>query len=206
MILRKFVVGDMANNNYLLIDNGEAGLIDSTGLIPELDSVLKENNAELKYVFLTHAHFDHIGGVKRLQDKYGVKVYLHEDDKKTLDSTNDFMQAVGLPQIDVPEVDVWLKDGDKVKIGEMELDVMHLPGHTPGGVGYKIDNMLFSGDTIFMSSVGRTDLPGGDSATLQKSIKERIFTLDDNTIIYTGHGTDTSVGFEKKYNGVVGSI
>lgn len=206
MILRKFVVGDMANNNYLLIDNGEAGLIDSTGLIPELDSVLKENNAELKYVFLTHAHFDHIGGVKKLQDKYGVKVYLHEDDKKTLDSTNDFMQAVGLPPIDVPEIDVWLKGGDKVKVGNMELDVIHLPGHTPGGVGYKIDNMLFSGDTIFMSSVGRTDLPGGDSATLQKSIKEKIFTLDDNTIIYTGHGTDTSVGFEKKYNGVVGSI
>lgn len=206
MILRKFVVGDMANNNYLLMDNGEAGLIDSTGLIPELDSVLKENNVELKYVFLTHAHFDHIAGVKRLQDKYGVKVYLHEDDKKTLDTTNDFMQAVGLPQIDIPKVDIWLKDGDKVKIGNMEFDVIHLPGHTPGGVGYKIDNMLFSGDTIFMSSVGRTDLPGGDSDTLKKSILDKVFTLDDNTVIYPGHGTDTSVGFEKKYNSVVGSI
>ncbi len=206
MILRKFVVGDMANNNYLLMDDGVAGLIDSTGLIPELDAVLKENNVELKHVFLTHAHFDHIAGVKRLQDKYGVKVYLHEDDKKTLDTTNDFMQAVGLPPIDVPKIDIWLKDGDKVKIGNMELDVMHLPGHTPGGVGYKIDNLLFSGDTIFMSSVGRTDLPGGDSDTLKKSILDKVFTLDDNTVIYPGHGTDTSVGFEKKYNGVVGSI
>lgn len=203
MILRKFVVGDMGNNNYLLVDNGEAALIDCTGIIPELDSVLKELNAELKSVFLTHAHFDHIGGIKRLQDKHTCKVYLHEDDKKILDTTNDFMSSVGLPAIDVPSIDVWLKDNDKVNVGNEVLDVIHLPGHTPGGVGYKIDNMLFSGDTIFMSSVGRTDLPGGDAATLRKSIKERVFSLDDNTVIYPGHGTDTSVSFEKKYNSFV---
>ena len=203
MILRKFVVGDMGNNNYLLVDNGEAALVDCTGIIPELDSVLKELNAELKYIFLTHAHFDHIGGIKKLQEKHPCKVYLHEDDKKTLDTTNEFMQAVGLPQIDIPNVDVWLKDGDKVKVGNEVLEVIHLPGHTPGGVGYKIDNMLFSGDTIFMSSVGRTDLPGGDTDTLRGTIKNKVFTLEDNTIIYPGHGTDTSVSFEKKYNSFV---
>ena len=203
MILRKFIVGDMGNNNYLLVDNGEAALVDCTGIIPELDSVLKELNAELKSVFLTHAHFDHIGGIKRLQEKHDCKVYLHEDDKKTLDSTNDFMSAVGLPPIDIPNVDVWLKDGDKVKVGNEELDVIHFPGHTPGGVGYKINNMLFSGDTIFMSSVGRTDLPGGDAAVLRDTIKNKIFTLDDSTVIYPGHGTDTSVSFEKRYNSFV---
>lgn len=203
MILRKFVVGDMGNNNYLVADNGEAALIDCTGLIPELDSVLKELNAELKYIFLTHAHFDHIGGIKKVQEKHDCKVYLHEDDKKTLDTTNDFLQAVGMEPMDIPNVDVWLKDGDKVHVGNEEYDVIHLPGHTPGGVGYKINNMLFSGDTIFMNSVGRTDLPGGNAEVLRNSIKDRVFSLDDNTIIYPGHGSDTSVGFEKKYNSFV---
>lgn len=203
MILRKFVVGEIANNDYLLIDNGEAVLVDATLNIPEIDSVLKENNAELKAILLTHAHFDHIMGVKILQDKYDIKVYLHEDDKGILEDTNKFLEAVGMRPIEIPKVDVYLKDGDKLKVGNTDIDVIHLPGHTPGGVGYKIDNWLFSGDTIFMSSVGRTDLPGGDFDTLAKSIKERIFTLDDDTIIYPGHGAQTSVGYEKKYNSFV---
>lgn len=200
MYFRKFVVGDMANNNYLLIDNGEAGLIDCTGDIPELESVLKENNAQLKYIFLTHAHFDHIAGVAKLQEKYGAKLYVHEDDKQTLETTNDFMHAVGLPPINVPKSDVFLKDGDKVKIGNIELDVIHLPGHTKGGVGYKIDNMLFSGDTVFLNTVGRTDLPGGSYEEIKTSVKTRIFCMDDGVIIYPGHGADTTVGYEKKYN------
>ncbi len=200
MYFRKFVVGDMANNNYLLIDNGEAVLIDCTDDIPELDSVLKENNAELKSILLTHAHFDHIAGVKKLQDKYNIKVYLHEDDKHALETTNDFMHAVGLPPIDIPTVNVYLKEGDKIKFGNCELDVLHLPGHTKGGVGYKIDNMIFSGDTVFLGSIGRTDLPEGNHATIIDTVKNKIFTLDEHTIIYTGHGADTTVEYEKKYN------
>lgn len=203
MILKKFVVWKMANNDYLLMDNGEAVLIDATLTIPELDSVLKENNVTLKSILLTHAHFDHIMGVKELQDKYDIKVYLHEGDKKLLEDTNQFLEAVGMQPIEIPRVDVYLKDGDKLTVGEKEIEVIHLPGHTPGGVGYKVDNWLFSGDTIFMSSVGRTDLPGGDFNTLVKSIKDRIFTLDDNLIIYPGHGAQTSVGYEKKYNSFV---
>ena len=203
MILKKFVVGDMGNNNYLLIDNGEAVLIDCTGDIPELDAFLKENNAKLKYILLTHAHFDHIAGVKKLQDKYDVKVYLHEDDKEILESTNDFMKMVGLPEIDVPSVDAYIKEGDKIKFGDVELDVIHLPGHTPGGVGYTVDNMIFSGDTIFLNSVGRTDLPGGDFETLKSSIHNKLFKLDGNTIIHTGHGSETQVDYEKKYNSFI---
>ncbi len=203
MIFKKFTVGEMGNNNYLLVDNGEAALIDVTGTIPELDAVLKENNAELKYVFLTHAHFDHIMGLKALQDKYSIKVYMHQDEKEILDGTNNFLTAVGMDPIEIPTVDVYLKDGDKVKVGNAELDVIHLPGHTPGGVGYKYEHWLFAGDTIFMNSIGRTDLPGGNHQTLVNSIKERIFTLDDNVIIYTGHGADTSVEYEKKYNSFV---
>lgn len=200
MYFRKFVVGDMANNNYLLIDNGEAALIDCTGDIPELDAVLKENNAELKYVLLTHSHFDHVGGVKKLQDSHEIKVCLHEADKKSLEGMNDFLRAVGLDAIDIPNIDWYLKDGDKIKLGNIELDVIHLPGHTEGGVGYKYDNMLFSGDTVFLGTVGRTDLPGGDYNTIVKTLKEKIFPLDEGIIIYPGHGAETSVEYEKKYN------
>ena len=201
MIFKKFTVGDMGNNNYLITDSGEAALIDCTGTIPELESVLKETNSELKYILLTHGHFDHIQGVKALQEKYpNVKTYIHKDDKGIVDGTNDFMHMVGLDPIDIPRIDEYLNEGDKIKIGSIELDVIHLPGHTPGGVGFKIDNMIFSGDTVFLNSVGRTDLPGGDYNTLVKSIKEKIFTLDDNTIIYSGHGADTNVEYEKKYN------
>ena len=203
MILRKFVVGQIANNDFLLIDNGEAALIDASATIPELDSVLKENNAELKYIFLTHGHFDHIMGIKELQDKHDLKVYVHEDDKPIIDDTNKFLQAVGMDEIEIPRIDVLLKDGDKVKVGNIELDVIHLPGHTPGGVGYRTGNMLFSGDTIFLGSIGRTDLPGGDYDTLVKNIRERIFTLPENTVIHTGHGAETSVEYEKKYNSFV---
>jgi len=203
MIFKKFVVGDMGNNDYLLTDSGEGALIDCTGDIPELDAVLKENNAVLKYILLTHAHFDHIRGVKKLQERTGAKVYLHEADKEMLETTNDFMKTVGLPEIDIPTVDVYIKDGDKIKLGGVELEVIHLPGHTPGGVGYHIDNMIFSGDTIFLNNVGRTDLPGGDFDTIKSSIRNKLFNLDGSTIIYTGHGSETSVDYEKKYNSYV---
>ena len=108
-----------------------------------------------------------------------------------------------MPHINIPHIDIYIKDGDKIKFADKEIDVIHLPGHTQGGVGYKIDNTLFSGDTIFLGTVGRTDLPGGDYEQLKRSIRERIFTLDENIMIYTGHGAETSVGQEKRYNSMV---
>lgn len=203
MIIKKYVVGDMGNNNYLLIDGNDAVLIDCTGDIPELESFVKENGAELKAILLTHAHFDHIAGAKKLQEKAGCKVYLHKDDKEILEGTNEFMAMVGLPEIEIPSIDVYMNDGDKIKVGEVELNVIHLPGHTPGGVGFVFENKVFSGDTLFLNSVGRTDLPGGDFETLRASIQNKLFTLDANTIVYTGHGAETSIDYEKKYNSFI---
>lgn len=203
MLVRKFVVGDMANNNYLLTENGEALLIDCTDIIPELEVTLKEYDATLKTILITHGHFDHIKGIKRLQEKYDVKVYMHEADKELVEGTNEFMDMVRMPHIDIPKIDVYLKDNDKIKFADKEIDVIHLPGHTQGGVGYKVDDMIFSGDTIFLGTVGRTDLPGGNYEQLKSSIRERLFTLSDDIVIYTGHGADTTVGQEKKYNSLV---
>lgn len=203
MIIKKFVVSDMGNNNYLLIDGDEAVLIDSTGLIPELDSVLNEYSAKLKYILLTHCHFDHILGVVDYQKKYGAKVGIHIKEKENLEKTDEFLDMYGIPRFEVPVPDFYLDDNDTVKFGEEEIKVIHLPGHTSGGAGFLVGNNLFSGDTIFLGSVGRSDLPTGDFETLKETIHNKIFTLDDNIIIHTGHGAQTSVGQEKKYNSFV---
>lgn len=204
MILKPFVVGEMGNNNYLLIDGNEAVLIDCTGVIPELESILKEHNAELKYILLTHSHFDHIGGVvATLKNHPSAKVAIHIGDKENLETTSEFMAKYGLPPIDVPTADIFLNEGDKIKFGEKEIEVLHLPGHTAGGAGFLIEDSVFSGDTIFLASIGRTDLPTGDFETLVNSIKTKLYTLDDKTIIYPGHGAQTSVGNEKKYNSFI---
>lgn len=202
MIIKTFVVGDIANNDYLLIDedSNEAILIDCTDYIPELKSTLDSFGAKLKYILLTHGHYDHLLGVIRTQKEFGCKVYMHKDDKVIVDESDDFMKMVGLPTFEHPTFDKYIDENDTFSLGKTEIKVIHLPGHTPGGVGYLIDNMLFSGDTIFLESIGRTDLPGGDSEAIKKSIREKIFSLDDDTIIYVGHGTETTVGYEKKYN------
>jgi glyoxylase-like metal-dependent hydrolase (beta-lactamase superfamily II) len=203
MIIKNFVVGGMANNNYLLVDNNEAVLIDCTSSIPELDSVLKEYNATLKYILLTHSHFDHIGGVVELQKKYNLKVGIHKAEKENLENTPQFLKKYNLSMMDIPKADFYFDEGDEIKFGNEVIKVISLSGHTVGGAGFVIENYIFSGDTIFLGSVGRTDLPTGNLDDLKKSIKTKIFTLPDDTIIYTGHGAQTSVGNEKKYNSFV---
>lgn len=202
MILRQFVEGFIANNNYLLIDeeSKEAALIDCTDFIGELDTVLKEYDAKLKYILLTHGHFDHITGVTKVKKEFNPKVYMHKDDKELVDNSDDFMRSVGMQPFEHPEIDKYIDEGEDIYLGNTKIEVIHLPGHTQGGVGYLVDGMLFAGDTIFLESVGRTDLPGGNHSQLIKSIKDKIFTLDSDTIIYVGHGTNTTVEHEKKYN------
>ena len=202
MIVKQFVEGFIANNNYLLIDeeSKEAALIDCTNPINELRAVLEEYGANLKYILLTHGHFDHIMGVPQLNKEFEAKVYLHKDDKELVDNSDEFMKSVGMQPFEHPHIDKYIDEGEEIYLGKTKIDVIHLPGHTQGGVGYLVDGMLFSGDTIFLESIGRTDLPGGNYEQLVESIKNKIFTLDGDTIIYVGHGTNTTVEHEKKYN------
>ena len=202
MIVKQFVEGFIANNNYLLIDEDskEAALIDCTNPISELGAVLEEYGANLKYILLTHGHFDHIMGVPQLNKEFKAKVYLHKDDKELVDNSDEFMKSVGMQPFEHPHIDNYIDEDEEIYLGKNKIDVIHLPGHTQGGVGYLVDGMLFSGDTIFLESIGRTDLPGGNYEQLAESIKNKIFTLDGDTIIYVGHGTNTTVEHEKKYN------
>lgn len=202
MIVKQFVEGFIANNNYLLIDEDskEAALIDCTDYISELGAVLKEYDAKLKYILLTHGHFDHIMGVPKIKQEFDAKVYLHKDDKELVDKSDEFMISVGMQPFEHPEIDKYIDENEEIYLGKNKIQVIHLPGHTQGGVGYLVDGMLFAGDSIFLESVGRTDLPGGNHKQLIESIKNKIFSLDGDTILYVGHGTNTTVEHEKKYN------
>ena len=202
MIVKQFVEGFIANNNYLLIDeeSKEAALIDCTDYISELGAVLKEYDAKLKYILLTHGHFDHIMGVPKIKQEFGAKVYLHKDEKELVDNSDEFMISVGMQPFEHPEIDKYIDENEEIYLGKNKIRIIHLPGHTQGGVGYLVDGMLFAGDSIFLESVGRTDLPGGNHKQLIESIKNKIFSLDGDTILYVGHGTNTTVEHEKKYN------
>lgn len=202
LILKQFVVGPLENNNYLLIDkiSNEAVLIDSTWKNADLTAALDYHGAKLKYILLTHGHFDHILGVNDTKKEYDCQALVHEDDKSTMASVKEFALKYGLPPAEFQIVDGYMKDGDVIKLGEHEIKVIHTPGHTQGGVCFLVDGKIFTGDTLFRESVGRTDLPGGDFSKIESSIKEKLFTLDENIEVFPGHGPSTTIGWEKEHN------
>lgn len=200
MIIKTFIEPPIDNNNYLIIDeqSKEAALVDcSEGINDEIKSALSEFDAKLKYILLTHGHFDHVAGIRNNPD---VKVFMHENDMGWLNKVNQYLPMFGMSEITIPRVDVFIKDGDVIKLGETEIKVIHTPGHTQGGVCYLADGKLFSGDTIFREAVGRCDLEGGNFDQIVESIENKIFTLPPETVIYPGHGRMTSVEWEKEHN------
>ncbi len=202
MILKQFIFGFLENNNYLLIDevSKEAVLIDCTENSEKIGIMLKETGAKLKYLLLTHGHFDHVMGVNSLRNDYDCKVLINEADVPLLNTMSEHAMNFGLKAEGIAKVDGYLKDEEVIKLSNIEIKVIFTPGHTKGGVCFLIGDKLFSGDTIFYESVGRTDLPGGNFQELVNSIQSRIFALDENVKIYPGHGICTTVGHEKINN------
>lgn len=198
MILKTFKEAPIDNNNYLLIDeeSKEAALIDCSAVNPDVKNTLEQYGAKLKYILLTHGHFDHVAGIRPTD----AMIVMHENDLPILNQANMYLPAFGIPEITIPKVDIYIKDGDILKLGNNDIKVIHTPGHTQGGVCYLVDNMLFSGDTIFRESVGRCDLEGGNFEQIVESIKTKIFTLPDDITIYPGHSRQTTVGWEKEHN------
>lgn len=200
MIIKTFIEPPIDNNNYLLIDEAskEAALIDCSSLYvwDKVNQALDENNAELKFILLTHGHFDHITGIRN----NNIPVYMHKADLAWVNSVNQFLPMFGMPDMTPPKIDKFIEDGDIIKLGETEIKVIHTPGHTQGGVCYLVDENLFSGDTLFREAVGRCDLEGGNFDQIVESIESKIFTLPENINIYPGHGTTTTVGWEKLHN------
>lgn len=194
-----YVVYDPLEKKAAIID---PGIVDNRE-IEAIDNFLKKNDLEVVAVINTHLHIDHVVANTGLREKYDVPVMAHEDDKFLGDRLYQQAQQFGLPfKLNSAGVTHYLEDGEKIKIGSGELEVIHLPGHSPGGIGLydPQDGFLISGDSLFEGSIGRTDLPGGNLARLLESIKRRLYTLPDETVVYPGHGPATTIGREKKSN------
>ncbi|MBL7170536.1 MAG: MBL fold metallo-hydrolase [Candidatus Omnitrophica bacterium] len=196
------IVGALAVNCYIVGDKekNEWAVIDPGGDLEKILGVIKKKNARVKFIINTHGHPDHTGADSKIKQETGAPLYIHKADA-TL-TTGIFNQLARLTGINGSSFkpDHFLEDGDTLSLGDISLKVLHTPGHTRGGICLFFDNVLFCGDTLFAGSIGRTDLPGGSLPTLLKSIKEKLFSLPDDVVVYPGHGPQTTLGEEKRSN------
>jgi len=205
LIIRQMQVSSMAVFAYLVgdSDTGEALVIDPADNIDGILTTAAKNNLQIKYIVNTHGHVDHISGNKEMKAKTGAPIIIHEGDAFMLGHTPPMLlQMFGAE--DSPPADMTVKDDDTISIGNISLKVIHTPGHSPGGMCLYIKGFVFTGDTLFVESVGRTDLNGSSASQLFTSIREKLFALPDDTQVLPGHNygrTNTStIGHEKKYN------
>lgn len=206
MEIKRVVFNPFRENTYLVWDSTKECIVVDAGNMSETEnSALKEliTSLELKPVMAvnTHGHFDHTQGVKYLKDEYGVKFACSSKDKFLIEASSGGM-VYGLKCNEVPEIDVDLDSTESLKFGETELRIIKTPGHTPGHVVLfnEGEKVLFTGDTLFRESIGRTDLPGGDYSWIMKSILEEIVPLGDDVAIYPGHEDSSTIGHETLYN------
>lgn len=196
-------LGVFGTNCYIVAcpETKTAMVVDPGYPDPWIQRTVTQEGLKVEAIVLTHGHLDHIGGVGWVKAWSGAPVYIHEGDARYL--TNPSLNGSaywGGDPIVAPPADRLLKGGETIPIGNLSLQVIHTPGHTPGGICLYTPGHLIAGDTLFAGSVGRTDLPGGSHATLIRSIKERLFCLPDDTVVYCGHGPTTTIGDEKVYN------
>jgi len=187
-----YLVADAASRDAVLVDPGE-----ESGLFLKR---LAADGLRLTAIWLTHAHIDHVMGVSAVKAATGVPILLHPADRPLYDNAPAQAAMFGLHLDDLPPVDADLADLQSVSVGPFVFEVRHTPGHSPGSVSFIGHGLALSGDVLFAGSIGRTDLPGGDGATLLTSIKTRLYTLPDETAVLSGHGPVTSIGEEKRSN------
>jgi glyoxylase-like metal-dependent hydrolase (beta-lactamase superfamily II) len=186
------IVGCTETKNAVVIDPGDD--------VDRILVALSEEQLSVTKILNTHGHFDHVGGNQRLKEVTGAPICIHDEDAPMLAHVSSSAAAFGMRVNNSPEADETLQDGDIVKFGNLELKVIHTPGHSPGGVAFYRPDVVFVGDTLFAGSIGRTDFPGGSYDQLIASVKNKLFTLDNKTIVYTGHGPETTIGDEKRTN------
>jgi hydroxyacylglutathione hydrolase len=181
----------------------EAVLVDPGGETDRLLNAVKENKLNLKSIWLTHGHLDHMGATKELVDKTGIDVIgPHVADHFLIKLIDKQCEMFGFPLVEGFEPDSWLKEGDNLQLGNESFNVLHTPGHTPGHIilVHQASKMLWVGDVIFNHSIGRTDFPGGNRADLIHSIKSKLLTLDEGYSFVPGHGPNSTIGEEKRNN------
>ncbi|AXH99014.1 MBL fold metallo-hydrolase [Sporosarcina sp. PTS2304] len=205
MRVHTYPLGPIQTNCYIVVDDQKNCLVFDPGYDGEaLLAELRKLSVKPLAVLLTHAHFDHIGAVDTVRDAYNIPVYLHVAEKKWMSDAmlNGSGKYPVLPDVVCKPADILLEDEKSLEIGPFMIETRRTPGHSPGSVTYVFEdgNFAIVGDTLFQSGIGRTDLPGGNTETLLTSIHEQLLSLDDDTIVYSGHGPATTVGNEKDTN------
>ena len=194
-------VGMIRANCYIVeSDSNNAAVIDPGDEFDKIDAFLTENGLTLKKILLTHGHFDHIGAVKQLQEKYGAEVFIHAEDAIMLTDRRKSL-ADDMPYYVYRPVEKYtaIDEGDKIELDELVFEVLHTPGHTKGGVCYRCGDALFTGDTLFKMSMGRTDFPGGSLKEIFASLG-RLARIDGDLEVYPGHNETSTLDHERKYN------
>jgi glyoxylase-like metal-dependent hydrolase (beta-lactamase superfamily II) len=188
------IIGDPVTKHAIVIDPG--------GAHERILHEVQQLGLTVSHILHTHAHFDHFLASGRMKQATGAVLCLHQDDLDLWKNLEVQCRMFGVPSDPVPMPDYWLKDEEKLLLGEIPVLALHTPGHTPGSMSFHApgDKLVLAGDTLFRGSIGRTDLWGGDFDAIEQSIRERLYTLDDTTVVVTGHGPETEIGWEKERN------
>lgn len=204
MKIKRFALGALWTNCYVISDAASEGIvIDPGGPAAEVEEYIRDNDIRLHWIILTHGHGDHIGGVSELRNLSENGIAVHTEDADCLVDANRNLSAFMGTSVELPSADKKLNEGDTLKVGSMDIRVIHTPGHTVGGICLHIkdedEEVLISGDTLFARSIGRSDLPGGDEDVLVRSLK-KLTDFPDKLRVLPGHGPETTIGAEKIYN------
>ncbi len=202
MIIKQLAVGVFAENCYVVgcEKTREGVVIDPGDEIGRILRAIQKHSLKIQHILLTHAHIDHVKEAQAIKAQLNVPLYMHRADQLLLDNMLAQAAAFGLATSGIPIVDHYFEEGETIEFGEHIFNVVHTPGHSPGSVSFIAPRVAFVGDVLFAGSIGRTDLPGGDFATLIDSIKSKLFSLGDNTMVYPGHGPATTIGDERRTN------
>jgi len=211
MQILKFTFNPFEENTYLIENQGEAYIVDPGCSNPieykQLDEVIEVNGCSIKAVLNTHCHIDHILGNAHCCKKFKAPLWMDSRDLPNLNMGPQVSQMYAIPYTPSPDPAKFLDDQSDIELGEESLEIRFVPGHAPGHIVFihHASKSIIGGDTLFQLSIGRTDLPGGDHELLLSSIKEQLFNLPDDYTVYSGHGPETSIGFEKEHNPFVGA-
>lgn len=201
MIIKRLVVGPLESNCFIIADENtkEALLIDPGDEPDRILDLIAENNLKVKYIVCTHAHFDHVGAVPEIKKETGSEIVIHRDELDLYRHTKDQAAFWGYELDPLPDPDTLVSEGDKLEIGDLKFEIIHTPGHSPGGICLYGEDILITGDTLFSGSVGRTDFYGGDIEKLKRSFK-RLMALPDKIKVLPGHGPQSTIGQERTNN------
>ncbi|MEO1049602.1 MAG: MBL fold metallo-hydrolase [Bacteroidota bacterium] len=205
--VKSFVFNPFMENTYVLYDETKECIIIDPGCYEdhekqELSSFIASKELKVSKLINTHCHIDHVFGNHYVKQTYDVELFIHQSDEATLKSVEVYAPNYGFMDYEPTEAEHFLDEGDQVSFGNSTLDMFFVPGHAPGHLAFynKDQKICIGGDVLFQRSIGRTDLPGGDHDTLIESIHNKMFSLDDDFVVYTGHGPTTTIGEEKRHN------